>query len=137
VPSHEISTELREFVAARAKQRCEYCLLAQRVALHKHEVDHIVPQQHGGESVVSNLALACMRCNRYKGPNVGSFDPGTNRLVAFYDPRSQEWSAHFELEGAVIRPLTAEARVTIKILRLNDDERVKERAELLRAGLYA
>jgi hypothetical protein len=32
----------------------------------------------------------------------------------------------------VIRPLTAEGRVTVKILRLNDVERVEERALLLR-----
>jgi hypothetical protein len=40
------------------------------------------------------------------------------------------------MEGALIRPLTAEARVTVKILRLNDEVRVMERQKLLDAGLY-
>jgi len=80
--------------------------------------------------------LACLRCNRYKGPNLGSLDPQTGRLVPFYNPRTQNWSDHFEMEGALICPLTPEARVTVKILRLNDEERVMERQELLDAGLY-
>ncbi|MGE0683500.1 MAG: HNH endonuclease [Candidatus Binatia bacterium] len=30
-----------------------------------------MPRRHGGETHERNLALACLRCNRYKGPNVG------------------------------------------------------------------
>ncbi|MGC1376018.1 MAG: hypothetical protein WA821_07350 [Anaerolineales bacterium] len=77
-----------------------------------------------------------MRCNRYKGPNVGSFDPETGALVAFFNPRSQQWQQHFQLEGAIIRPLTPEGRVTVKILRLNDESRLEERERLIRLGLY-
>lgn len=132
----DVPASLRQFVTQRAKHRCEYCLLPASVSLHKHEPDHIVPRQHGGETEANNLALACMRCNRFKGPNVGSFDPTTGKLVAFFNPRTQEWTEHFELDGAMIRPLTAEARVTVKILRVNDEERVAERQYLLRVGLY-
>ena len=64
----EVSASLRQLVADRAAHRCEYCLLPQAVALHQHEPDHIVPRQHGGETHENNLALACLCCNRYKGP---------------------------------------------------------------------
>jgi hypothetical protein len=77
-----------------------------------------------------------MRCNRYKGPNVGSFDPLTGILTPFFNPRTQKWSEHFELREAIIQPLTPEGRVTVKILRLNDENRVAERASLIEAGLY-
>jgi hypothetical protein len=117
-------------VIDRAGDCCECCLLPQSAAFHRHEPDHIVPQQHGGVTEESNLALACMRCNRYKGPNVGSIDPITNRLVPFFNPRIDEWEDHFELEGGIIHPLTHEGRVTVKILRLNDEERVIERLRL-------
>jgi hypothetical protein len=93
--------------------------LPQRFALHAHEPDHIVPHQHGGESHLQNLAWACLRCNRYKEPNVGSFDPATGQLVPFFNPRTQEWVSHFAWEGATIQPLTPEGRVTVTILRLN------------------
>jgi hypothetical protein len=130
--SAEPPAELRRQVAERAGHRCEYCLLPESMAAHRHEPDHVVPRQHGGETTADNLALACMRCNRHKGPNVGSFDPDTGALVPFYHPRRQPWDEHFQLDGPVIRPLTAEGRVTVKILRLNDVERVEERALLLR-----
>ncbi len=77
-----------------------------------------------------------MRCNRHKGPNVGPFDPKTGKLVPFFNPRTQSWEEHFVLEDAVIRPLTAEARVTVKILSLNEEDRMMERKRLLEVGLY-
>jgi hypothetical protein len=134
--SSELSTDLRKLVIERAKNRCEYCLLPQSVSLHKHEPDHIVPLQHGGKTDANNLTLSCMRCNRYKGPNVGSFDPETGNLVPFFNPRIQDWGNHFELDGSIIRPRTAEARVTVKIFRMNDEDRVLERQLLIEASLF-
>lgn len=131
-----ISPELRRLVMARADYRCEYCLLPEAVALHRHEPDHIVPVQHGGATTEENLACACLRCNRHKGPNVGSFDPITGVLTPFFHPRQQAWRDHFQLNDAYIEPLTPEGRVTVLILRLNSPERVAERKLLLAAGVY-
>jgi hypothetical protein len=131
-----LSPDLRQLVFDRAEGRCEYCLLPQGVAAHKHEPDHIIPKQHDGETQADNLALACVRCNRYKGYNVGSFDPETGELVPFYNPRTQVWSVHFQLEGALIRPLTPEGRVTAKMLHFNDADRVEERQRLIAVKLY-
>jgi len=132
----EVPASLRRLIAERAAYRCEYCLLPQAATLHQHEPDHIVPLQHGGETHENNLALACLRCNRYKGPNVGSFDPLTGGLVPFFNPRIQVWSSHFVWDEAVIRPLTPEGRVTVRILHLNDTDRVAERQRLRVVGLY-
>ncbi len=132
----EVSVGLRQLVANRADSRCEYCLLPQAVALHRHEPDHIVPRQHGGETQENNLALACVRCNRYKGPNVGSFDPFTNVLAPLFNPRTQVWAEHFRWDEATILPLTPEGRVTLRILRLNEGDRLVERQRLIAAGLY-
>ncbi len=131
-----ISASLHRLVAKRAENRCEYCLLPEQAALHRHEPDHILPSQHGGETNADNLSLACMRCNRYKGPNVGSFDPETGELVPFFNPRKQEWSEHFKLDNGIICPMTPEARVTVKIFRLNDEDRIKERRRLIRVGMF-
>ena len=79
----DIPVALRRLVFERAAGRCEYCLLPQAVVVYRHEPDHIIPRQHGGQTEADNLALACTRCNRYKGPNVGSFDPQTGALVPF------------------------------------------------------
>ena len=132
----DVSAELRQLVFSRAEGRCEYCLLPQAAGVYRHEPDHIVPRQHGGETTADNLALACIHCNRYKGPNIGSLDPETGDLVPFYNPRTQVWQDHFRLDGPVIRPLTPEGRVTVKILRLNDVIRIQERELLIEIGLY-
>lgn len=131
-----ISAELRRRVFQRAQGRCEYCLLPQEIVVHPHEPDHIIPVQHSGETEADNLALACMRCNRHKGLNIGSYDPLGGGLVALFNPRTQRWQEHFALEGAQIMPLTAEGRVTVKILQLNEAHRVAEREALLKIGLY-
>lgn len=127
----QVPVALRRKVAKRAHDCCEYCLMPEALALHLHEPDHVLPRQHGGETSLENLALACFRCNRHKGPNVGSYDPLTGALVAFFNPRRQRWSDHFRLDGARLEPLTAEGRVTLKILRLNDEERMWERQRLV------
>jgi hypothetical protein len=71
----EIPDNLRHLIVERAGNRCEYCLLPQWAAWHTHEPDHIIATQHGGETEENNLALACKRCNRNKGPNIGSLVP--------------------------------------------------------------
>jgi hypothetical protein len=133
--SSDISKRLRQRVAVRAAQRCEYCRVREIFLQHKHEPDHIRPRQHGGVTTFENLAFACFRCNRRKGPNVASFDPLTGQLVLLFNPRTQLWHEHFAWEGAFIQPLTAEGRVTVNLLRLNDEKHLAERQELLDAGL--
>jgi 5-methylcytosine-specific restriction endonuclease McrA len=34
------------------------------------ELDHVIPEFHGGPSVAENLVLACQRCNRRKGASL-------------------------------------------------------------------
>ena len=131
-----VPAALRRQVFERARGRCEYCLLPQAATVHPHEPDHIIPRQHDGQTTAEILALACFRCNRHKGPNIGSFDPETGQLVAFFDPRRHACETHFELDGPAIRPLTPQARVTVRILGLNDAPRVEERRQLIAAGLY-
>lgn len=101
-----------------------------------HEPDHIIGEQHGGATTLANLAYACFRCNRFKGPNIATRDPQTGELVALFNPRTERWSAHFALAGDEILPLTPVGRRTVFLLRFNDEQRVLLRAELLRQGRY-
>ena len=131
-----IPEAVRREVADRAQNRCEYCLLDQRDALYKHEVDHIIPEKHRGQTVLDNLCLARLECNRYKGSNFGSFDPETGQVALLFNPRRQIWREHFRLDAARIIPLSPEGRVTVFILNVNDELRVRERWALIRAGTY-
>lgn len=132
-----ISAEMRRAVVTRAQGRCEYCGVPSDATLAPHEPDHIVGEQHGGMTELDNLALACFRCNRLKGPNIATRDPGTGQLVALYNPRADRWSEHFRVDGAVIEGMTPVGRGTVAILRFNDEQRVALRSRLIKRGEYS
>lgn len=128
---------MRKTVQERAKDVCEYCLLPDIGAYFEHQIDHIISRKHDGETVLENLAFACWRCNLYKGTDIASFDTETGDLTPLYNPRTQVWTEHFQMEtSGVIIPLTAVARVTVRILRLNETGRIEERFDLIEAELY-
>lgn len=128
--------ELRQLVSERAGNRCEYCLFPQNLSLLAYEMEHIIALKHQGTTDETNLALACPHCNRAKGTDLGSIDAFTSQLTPFFNPRTQNWHEHFRLQGALITPLTAEGRVTVMILQLNQPERVLERQRFIALGLY-
>lgn len=133
-----VSPALRLLVAERAFECCEYCRLPQMAAIARHHIEHIVSLKHGGRTTEENLALACPFCNEQKGTDVGSFDFETDgALTRFFNPRKDVWTKHFQVsESGVIKSLTGEARVTGKILQINNAERIEERLELMEAGIY-
>ena len=131
-----IPEPLRRQVVERAQGHCEYCLIDQSDSLYAHEVDHIIPEKHRGETVLENLCLACLECNRHKGTDLGSFDPETEQITLLFNPRKQRWNEHFRLDAARIVPLSPEGRVTVFVLNLNDEIRVRARQALLEAGRY-
>jgi hypothetical protein len=77
-----------------------------------------------------------MVCNRRKGSDIGSLDPDSGTLIPLFNPRTQQWSDHFQLDGMHIIGLTAAGRTTVTFLQLNAVERLVERAAWIRAGRY-
>jgi 5-methylcytosine-specific restriction endonuclease McrA len=55
--------EVWEYLLEKYQRRCVYCD-AQQVPLTK---DHVIARSKGGSDRVSNLVLACVRCNEQKG----------------------------------------------------------------------
>lgn len=132
-----ISETLRRLVVDRAQECCEYCLIYESDSLYGHEIDHIIPEKHRGQTNEHNLCLSCIDCNRFKGSDFASFDPETGEeIVRLFNPRRDIWTHHFRLEGAFIVPVTAVGRVTVFVLKLNDELRVRSRRALITAGRY-
>jgi hypothetical protein len=124
-----VDTALRELVQRRAADRCEYCLITQQDdPLFTFHIEHIVPRQHGGSTVESNLALACHHCNLHKGPNLSGIDPQTDDIVPLFHPRSQAWTDHFEQRGATVAGRTPTGRATVRVLAMNSPARAQLRA---------
>jgi hypothetical protein len=122
-----IPAELRRSVAKRAKNCCEYCLQPEFFSLSSHAIDHIIAEKHNGQTIESNLALACKLCNTIKGSDIASIDPETQETTPLYHPRRDLWQEHFQLQDAELIGLTAKARTTIWLLRLNQSDRMQER----------
>jgi hypothetical protein len=128
------TAELRRQVIERAGNRCEYCRIHQEDAGSRHQVDHIIAEKHGGKTVLENLALSCLPCNRRKASDIGAIDPNSGQLVRLFDPRQQKWSDHFQFVSASVVGTTPEGRATVEFLQLNSPERQQERTELTGLG---
>ena len=96
--SRYVPVQLRRLVEERAERRCEYCLFPKSSKIVKHEIEHILPVQHVGETEAGNLALACIKCNRYKGPNIAGYDLQTGDLTPLFNPRKDVWTQHFQID---------------------------------------
>lgn len=129
-----------EALAAQVRQRaghtCEYCRLPEALYAGPFEIEHVIAKQHGGLTSLGNLANACLRCNKKKGPNLSGIDSQTSRtrLVRVFNPRRHKWSAHFRWTGAILVGRTAIGRVTVQLLAMNDPLRVALRQSLMDEG---
>jgi hypothetical protein len=125
-------------VRERAGDVCEYCRLPRAHHPGPFETEHVIPEQHGGPTRLSNLAYACLHCNRHKGPNLSGIDWRTSRtkLVRIFNPRRHKWGWHFRWEGPVLIGRTAIGRVTVHVLAMNDPVRVALRQQLLDEGVF-
>jgi hypothetical protein len=134
--SERVPTALRTLVQARARFRCEYCLIHEEDAHFPHQPDHIIASKHRGPTHEDNLAWACYVCNLLKGSDIASVDLETGQIVRLFNPPTDPWIGHFRLEGARIHALTPEGRVTEYLLQFNHPQSVEERRFLIQAGRY-
>lgn len=131
-----IPVTLRRLVYQRAGGCCEYCGMPERFGFLAHQIDHVIPEKHGGRTETANLALSCVLCNKHKGSDLASIDPLTGQIAPLFDPRKQIWAEHFTLlDDGTLTSSTREGRTTIRLLHLNRPERVEERKLLQASGL--
>ncbi|MGB7443175.1 MAG: HNH endonuclease [Coleofasciculaceae cyanobacterium] len=139
-----IDETTRQFVRKRANYRCEYCHSREKICTTRFTLDHVIPKSLGGSDEVDNLALACRRCNERRYNFLAGFDPETQAIVPLFNPRQQNWSAHFmwSADSRIIIGTTAVGRATCKRLDLNDERYQEEdsirgaRGLWVRVGLH-
>lgn len=128
---------VRFAVYHRARQVCEYCLMAVGADF---ELDHVIPiarwgayssgvyvdfgleMTRPGPNHLSNFACACQHCNAAKGQQVTRrVRTGVHRL---FDPRRDKWPDHFALayEALIIFGITSIGEATVEALALNDQQ---------------
>jgi len=99
-------------------------------------VEHIIALQHQGASVEENIALACDRCNLFKGTNLSAIDPQDGTIVGLFNPRKDNWRDHFLIENEVIVGITPVGRATARLLQFNAENRLRIRQLLMLTGQW-
>lgn len=102
------------------------------------EVEHILPRCKGGGDDENNLALACRSCNLFKGAFVDGFDELSQRTVSLFNPRTNSWADHFEVnpQSKQLRGTTDVGRATIIRLKMNTSNQLASRLIWLKLGLF-
>ncbi len=125
---------LEQTIRSLANGRCEYCQIPETPLGFRHVLDHVIARQYGGEYTLANLALACGKCNRYKGPNLAGIDPRTGMMTRLFHPRSDRWSEHFVYQSGTLVGLTDVGRTTVALLAINSPLRIESRIMLMASG---
>src|SRR5262245_16166295 len=123
-------------IEARARQRCEYCLMHQALQGGTFHVEHIVPRSQGGSSEIDNLAWACPGCNLHKSDRTTVPDPDSNQQVPLFHPRQHRWADHFHWDGYRLLGHSPIGRATVFALDLNHPRRVLIRQAEELFGLF-
>ena len=133
-----IPIALERRVIERSSEQCEYCRCLSRFHSDPFAIEHIIPEARGGFSEESNLALACLGCNGFKGVFQTGIDPVTEQEVPLFHPRQQKWMDHFAWndDTTQIIGLTATGRATVVRLRLNRPGLVNLRTALRSFGVH-
>src|SRR5205823_94013 len=111
----------RRLVAERADFRCEYCLTPEGLTPSPFSAEHVHPRSRGGTHRSENLAFSCQGCNGRKSARTVGTDPATRKTVPLFNPRRDEWQAHFgwTAEGTKIEGKSPAGRATVLAPRLN------------------
>ena len=122
--SRYISESLRTLIASKANSRCEYCRIHEEDQFYAFQVDHIISLKHGGTTDWVNLGYTCSVCNQNKGSDLGTFLSNSKRLIRLFNPRKDSWNTHFSIEYGEIIAKTPIGAATIKVLDLNNIDRI-------------
>lgn len=125
--SRYIADSIRQAVAERADDRCEYCQTHRDDAFYSFQIDHIISLKHGGETSLDNLAFSCFPCNLNKSSDVGTILLPQQIFIRLFNPRTDQWNEHFSVESGKIYPKTSIGEATVKVLKMNEVERIIER----------
>lgn len=91
----QTSPHLRRHIVQRARERCEYCGLAQAGHQATFHIDHVIPVTVCGQTALDNPALACVSCSLRKGARQRAPDPVDGTKVELFNPRRDAWSKQY------------------------------------------
>lgn len=133
-----ISPELRQKLEDFDGLQCAYCCTSVDNSGQPLTIDHIMPRVHNGQTELTNLCLACRKCNEFKGEQIAAIDPLTGETTPLFHPRREQWASHFQWDetGTRLIGLTAVGRATIVALKMNNEVIVTARRRWVSVGWH-
>ena len=136
--SEYISETLKSRIREQSSDRCGYCQSLQKYVWGTLEIEHTLPKSKGGQTIESNLWLACRPCNGYKADQIDGIDPITQNQVPLFNPRTQKWHEHFTWsdDSISILGITEIGRVTVQALQMNNTYAMTVRSAWVSVGWH-
>jgi 5-methylcytosine-specific restriction endonuclease McrA len=91
----------RRNIAIRDNSSCQYCGVVLETA--EYTIDHVLPRARGGSSVWTNLALACVQCNKRKSDRTRQ-EAGLTLRQKPLEPNQFDPRFNFRLHIHALRP---------------------------------
>jgi 5-methylcytosine-specific restriction endonuclease McrA len=91
----------RRNIAIRDNSSCQYCGVVLETA--EYTIDHVLPRARGGSSVWTNLALACVECNKRKSDRTPQ-EAGLTLRQKPIEPKQFDPRFNFRLHIHALRP---------------------------------
>jgi len=138
VSRKNISPTTKKKIRSWAKDRCSYCLSAQKYVYVTLHIEHIIPVVKGGTDGDNNLCLSCVWCNLSKSTKTEGLDPRTKMVTRLFNPRSDLWAEHFEWDQdqITLKGKTAIGRTTVEELNMNRSLALQVRKNWVIAGWH-
>ncbi|MEL7352066.1 MAG: HNH endonuclease signature motif containing protein [Cyanobacteria bacterium P01_A01_bin.116] len=138
-----INALVKSKIRQRANYLCEYCHSSEEASTSQFTIDHLQPKSRQGTDALTNLALACHRCNIRRYNFTTGIDPTTQSITPLFNPRIHKWSEQFSWSSDSLRIIGVNAigRATCLRLDMNDDSHdegaiIKARRLWLRGGWH-
>ena len=112
--AYMVGNNSRDKLLFRAGYKCEYC--HRSLIDTSWQIEHIKPKSKGGTDQLSNLAVACPRCNLNKREATKGQDLVTGKESRLFNPRKDKWDNHFGVIAGQIVGRSLIGRVTARIL---------------------
>ena len=131
-----IPVELRRQIRTIFANRCAYCKTSEALTVAIFEIEHIIPRSANGDTMLSNLCLACPTCNRLKARRLTVPDPVTRENVPLFHPHQQTWEDHFTWSEDTTEIIggTPVGRATSAILKMNRLQLIRLRRMWVKMG---
>ena len=128
----------RDFIALRAHNCCEYCLILHDYSPDSFEIEHIISLFEDGTNDSLNLAFSCGGCNNRKRDKIKAIDPETQIITSLFNPRTDKWHEHFRWADnfSIVEGITPQGRATVDFLKINRKGLVNLRKALFAYGVH-